>query len=73
MPNEQGPLRIVDDGSTPLPKRIDNLETWAREQDSRLDVLERDKAYILGIAAAVGVLVGLTLGILTIWASWGPK
>ena len=73
MASEQGPLRIVDDGSTPISKRIDNLETWAKEQDMRLDQLERERSFVLGICGTVGALVGFALAVLTIWASWGPK
>lgn len=55
-------------------RRVEVLERRSDEQDDRLDVLERDKAYVLGICAAVGVLVGLALGILTVWGSMGgPK
>lgn len=67
MEKEQDSLK---DGWLPLPVRVERLEDRTDDQDSRLDTLERDKAYLLGIGAAIGFLTFITLGLLTIWASW---
>lgn len=83
--NDRGTVRANDDGSIPLHERVRTLERWRERHNDdeddrheslrlRIETLENNRAWLYGVAAASGALIGfflaiagLTIGWVTIW------